>query len=230
MMRNVEKCKKLAQMSCTKPDTVKKCTYQLANVPLSRLEECDGVWVDLKGIELPDASRKYNLNDVELTMLRRMYLTLYQGQSIVESEMLRTGVCHTNIHLGNELYASTKYGRSNRYGGAMASWCGENGAIDCDATVRPCKIISFMVHNLSIKDEAGNESVKKHVVAKVRWYLPYPEVSKYKSPISVWEEKKFVQPGPSMFIPVQRLYSKFGFAVHNGGRLVIAPLPPHLFV
>ena len=87
----------------------------------------------------------------------------------------------------------------------MASWCGENGIID-PGRVRPGIVLHYMVHSVEI--------VKRqllHMFAAVKWLKPSDVNFGYKNPLSVWCGRAYEEGGPSVFIPVQRIHSRFIF-------------------
>ena len=237
LMRNVEKNKKLALLQdsvvtakCGEMKTA-KFTHKVAHIPLSKQIDCVSCWSTLESVELPKKCKNVCLDTDDRIYLHEMYQSLYPNMSIAIDDVLHTCSEYTHLYLGNEHYGSKKYGRSERYGVALASWCGAEGNIDFEAELKPCKIKSFLRHVLiDNRSTNGDVKFKEHVIAVVKWHQPYDDVSHYKSPITVWEDKKYINPGPASFIPVQRLFSKFAWCKHNGGRLIVSPIPPHIYV
>ena len=85
----------------------------------------------------------------------------------------------------------------------MASWVGDEGEISLGIS-RPGRVKYFFEHSFVIdKKQYG------HCFACVQWFKEYPNNSLFKNPLSVYYAKVFKLPGPTTFIPVQRIQSRF---------------------
>ena len=226
LMRSVEKYKQLVSM--TKPPAKAKVVSTKYHslwpllCPLGNQSVCEPLWVDLHDITLPREAT-YSLDSEKQHSLHQCYRAMYPDKNIQLPQILLVCASYGHIHMSTTKYASCVYSRSSKkYGGVLASWNDGQSNVSFESEVRPCKIVRFIKHSLRNTVTGGNE---QHIFAIVKWYRPYPEASRYLSPISVWESKKFVNFGPASFVPVQRISSKFVWTIHNAGRLVIAPVP-----
>lgn len=59
-----------------------------------------------------------------------------------------------------------------------------------------------------------NGTVKSHILAKVTWFKGLDDSIRYYSgkPVEVGYRRQYEQEGPSMYIPVDRIKSKFVYA------------------
>ena len=64
---------------------------------------------------------------------------------------------------------------------------------------------------------------QQHVFALVHWYIEDESKDKYGKPVEVWT-KAFLPGGPSRFLPVLRIHSKFVVASVSVDKLGIVPL------
>lgn len=88
--------------------------------------------------------------------------------------------------------------------------------------MRPGIIRYFIVHSVEIK---GQQSI--HAFAVVNWLKSSEQDLGYGNPLSVWFAKDFEYAGAAVFLPVQRIHSKFLCAdkLYSGQKyLVISPI------
>lgn len=91
----------------------------------------------------------------------------------------------------------------------MAYWHYNDGKIISDVgsgDLQPGVIQYFVQHNLLM----GNES-RVHLLAKVFWLMPLPNVYRFHcgKPVEIWKKNIYDTFGPSAFIPVQRIFCRY---------------------
>ncbi|KAL3870769.1 hypothetical protein ACJMK2_038828 [Sinanodonta woodiana] len=95
----------------------------------------------------------------------------------------------------------------------LAHWsdgdCKIAGCNAVDLTPRPGQIEKLLLHNLFLDGK-----MCLHLIAKVIWFTELDESLKnmYGKPVEVWRSDSFEREGPAVFIPVQRIKSKFVYA------------------
>ena len=229
LMKSVEKYKQLVSLTATEGDkTVTKFRSLWPVIcPLGEVDACQSYWNDLNGIVLTRGS-SIALGYHKHHHLLQCYRSMYPNRNISPDDVLSVCKSYSFLHMSNTKYASTSYSLSSKqYRGVMAAWTDEDGRICFDAEVRPCKIVRFVKHSLH---DVRTDSYVEHVFAIVRWYKRYDDRCPYLSPLSVWHSKQTVSSGPSSFLPVQRILSKFVWAEHNANRLVISPVPARVML
>ena len=201
---------------------------QCFHVPTGMQEQCISSWKDLTHITLPMKFHTKPLAAEDKLLLVETYKAMYPNKVITADMVPRTTRQYSNVTVGKELYSSLKYGRcAEQYGHIMASWAhhSNDGTIDFDGSVRPGKVKYYFTNSLKVADD-----FVPHLFAAVQWFCEYPDRPDFLPPLSVWLDNKYVQPGPAAFIPVQRIGQKFACARRMGNRLVVAPIPPQVFV
>ena len=108
-----------------------------------------------------------------------------------------------NIFIGPEKFGSRLECRSLRSARIIAKWADNEGLISPCAGLRPGRVDCFIQHTLKI----GLQS-QQHVFALVDWYVEDESKDKYGKPVEIWR-KGFLPGGPSRFLPVPRIFSKF---------------------
>ena len=94
--------------------------------------------------------------------------------------------------------------------------------------MRPGIIRYFIVHSVEIN---GQQNI--HVFAVVDWLTSSEQDFGYGNPLSVWLAKDFENAGPAVFLPVQRIHSKFLSAdkLYSGQNyLVVSPICRRIFL
>lgn len=137
----------------------------------------------------------------------------------------------TSVKVGNEVYLNgsvlgSKHSRSVRSSYVLAFWCGDEGELVHtyeDLTPHPGQIIRFLEHSIIID---GN--VKSHFLAQVTWFKRLEDSIRYLygKPVEVWYKSQYEQECSLMFIPVQRIKSKFVYAtdcIRGKDVLIVCP-------
>ena len=166
--------------------------------------------------EMPHTSRqvisskrsKKSLTATETDHLRKMYKELYRltEEDLNNCLIPSSGYSSRTIYMYGTVLGST-LSRSRRSAFIMAHWGEEDSMAISNGSVkpRPGEIECFLFHNFII---AGK--VKQHIFAKVKWFKKAPGVvtDLYRQPVQVWQNL-YEEEGPSSFLPVQRIKSKF---------------------
>lgn len=110
-----------------------------------------------------------------------------------------------SICIWSTTYGSKMQPRGIRSSKIMASWPNNDGQVLQDRFCLSAGSVQYYFkHSVQLEDQ-----FHQHCFACVRWYIPHAEsLSLYGNPIKVYRNK-FYQGGPSSFIPVQRLFSRF---------------------
>lgn len=160
-----------------------------------------------------------------------MYKNLYFN--VEESRISVCNTCRSTKYI--DIYGSVlgiKMGRSSRSSMIMAHWHGDGGQIfkyeNMELCPRPGQIVNIILHNVLIDDKSC-----VHILAQVRWFAkPSENVLKYYGkPVEAWLRDVYDVEGPSTYIPVQRIKSKFVYAYDRvGGNNVIVVMPRERFL
>ena len=110
---------------------------------------------------------------------------------------------YSSLTVAGKRYGSTLASRLCPYARVTASWCAENGCID-PGLLRPGIVRYYIVHSLEIQRKQY-----VHVFAVVNWLKPSEQDFDFKNPLSVWHARGYEISGPSVFLPVQRIHSKY---------------------
>ena len=163
--------------------------------------------IDWRKLELefyiPRFHKVRTLDADELSSLFSVYKSMY-GDAITSLDCLAKTVRRLgSIVIGAEKFGSNQECRSVRSARIVASWTDEQGFISPHAGLRPDKVHSFIQQTLKV----GIRS-QQHVFAVVDWYVEAEDKDKYGKPVEVWR-KIFLPGGPSRYLPVIRIFSKF---------------------
>ena len=228
-MRSVERYKYLQTMSPNvKCQPSSNFSQWSLLCPSGNADVAKQFWCDSSDIMIPESLVTFRLDKMSQNNLLMCYRAMYPELNIELSNVLMLCSTFNHVRLCNIKYSSmSSCGVGKKYAGVMASWDDDHGNICFDSHTKPCKVLRYIQHGLYCEDLG---EYKHHIFAMVKWYKPYPEDPHYKNPISVWEKCDFVCSGPSSFLPVQRIESKFVWALHNANRLVISPVPPKVML
>ena len=87
----------------------------------------------------------------------------------------------------------------------------------------PGEIRYFVSHTIQLEGK-----LMEHIFAVVSWYK-FVQYSSLSSPNELWSSE-VVSPGPSTFIPIQRIYCRYVIIDKSNYRLKIIPLERRLFI
>ena len=164
------------------------------------------VWTHLDSFCMTGQYKLQRLDSDDLSSLRTVYLKLYPELDTTSLDLAVLVKKYKSLTFAGETYGSQLHSRLIRYGGIMASWCGENGDVN-PIMMRPGIVNSYIVHSIQIEGEQ-----KIHAFATVRWLKPSTNDLGFGNPLSVWYLSSYERSGPATFLPVQRIYSRFVFA------------------
>ena len=176
---------------------------EMLSVPKMPLHECQPHWINLAHISVP---KKHPRNCITITkddikILRKTYSMMYAGQRIKKKHLGTVYWRYSNITVGSDKYYSKLYTKSKTDTCILASWTDEDGNItDRDEYLGEVK--HFLEHSVKVGSE-----YKVHILAAVLWYQKLEEETGFLSPVSV-HRKIRLEPGPSVFMPVQRISCK----------------------
>lgn len=181
----------------------------------------ESVWADLTSICVESSYKLASLDQSELSTLLKVYLTLYPKETEASLKLSVLYKKYKSLAVGGERCGSTAGSRLCPYARIIASWCDNNGIVN-PGMMRPGIIRYFIVHSVEIK---GQQNI--HAFAVVDWLKSSEQDFGYGNPLSVWFAKDFENAGPAVFLPVQRIHSKFLSAdkLYSGQKyLVISPI------
>ncbi|XP_022784123.1 uncharacterized protein LOC111324758 [Stylophora pistillata] len=169
-------------------------------------------------VYLPRFHKVRALDEDELSSLHFVYKAMY-GNVITNLDCLAKTVRRFgSVVIGPEKFGSKLECRSLKSARIVASWTDDHGLIRPDAGLRPGKVDCFVQHTLKI----GSES-QQHVFVLVDWYTDDENKDKYGKPVEIWR-KTFLPGGPSRYLPVATILSKFVVASTFEDKVVIVPL------
>lgn len=163
----------------------------------------ESVWADLTSVCFESSYKLASLDQSELSTLLKVYLTLYPKETEGSLKLSMLYKKYKSLAVGGERYGSTAGSRHCPYARIIAPWCGNNGIVN-PGVMRPGIIRYFIVHSVEIN---GQQNI--HVFAVVDWLTSSEQDFGYGNPLSVWLAKDFENAGPAVFLPVQRIHSKF---------------------
>lgn len=182
---------------------------------------------DLKISTLKNCS----LSDRDVEFLKNMYGTLYSSAEYRNMHICNT--CRSAKYV--DIFGSilgVKMGRSSRSSMIIAYWHKDDGQIctydDMDLTPWPGQIQQLIVHNVIFGQKSN-----VHLLARVQWFSKLDEQTfkHYGKPVEAWHSNVFDVEGPSTYIPVQRIKSKFVYAFDKiRGKNVIVVMPRERFL
>ena len=159
-----------------------------------------------------------SLDNDDHQLLLDMYQHLYPSAGLTPGDVSMTYVRRKSVLFRGELYGSVNDKHSNQAGYVMAHWCGPDGSILPDNSVRPGKVSFYMEHCIQLHNK-----IVHHQIAAVKWFEVLESAQIYPSPIVMVRKTKFVQPGPSVFMPIQRMKHKFATA-KDQWNIVVLPM------
>ena len=129
---------------------------------------------------------------------------------------------YKSIHLNCQVY-TTKSDFHGNYARVFARLINDKGETDPFSThPRPGTVKCYFTHTVEI-----NCVRKHHCFACIDWHQPYPYEIQYPAPVSVWYMSRYFRGTSAIFMPVQRIYSRFAGVEktdNNSGILITCPL------
>ena len=164
---------------------------------------------DSNTVSVPGSKRMYTMTEAEHKNLTSCYQKMYPGLDTKDNFIPISCWKSKLVRVYKEMYGS-QGSRSHRSSYVTAYWCGKDGFIESYNTMyffaRPGRIRYFISHLLYVDGVA-----QEHVFAVIEWFLPMGDEKRYKygKPVEVWSSDLFEFDGEAMFMPVQRIKSKF---------------------
>ena len=162
----------------------------------------ESVWTDSSSIKFGSPYKLARMDEDELAALHVVYHTPYPTLAET-SHAMASLFKYSSVTVAGERYGSTLSSILCPYACVTASWCTSNGCIDL-GLMRPGIVRYYIVHSLEIQRKQH-----VHVFAAVNWLKASEQDFGFKNPLSVWHARGFVTSGPSVFLPVQRIHSKY---------------------
>ena len=208
-------CKSQIDSKGTFEETLVKSQLMMASCGPLRGKE--SVWADLTSIHFESSYKLASLDRDELNTLCSVYVTMYLKVTEASLALATIYKKYKSLSVGGERYGSTAGSRLCPYARIIASWCGDNGVVNL-GSMRPGIVRYFMVHSVKIK---GKQTI--HAFAVVNWLKSSEQDLGFGNPLSVWLPDNTEHGGPAVFLPVQRIHSKFLFVdkVYSGQRYLI---------
>ena len=208
-------CKSQIYSKGTFEETLVKSQLMMASC--GPLHGKESVWADLTSIRFEGSYKLASLDRDELNSLRSVYVTMYPKVTEASFALATIYKKYKSLSVGDERYGSTAGSRLCPYARIIASWCGDNGVVNL-GSMRPGIVRYFMVHSVEIK---GKQSI--HAFAVVNWFKSSEQDLGFGNPLSVWLPDNTELGGPAVFLPVQRIHSKFLFVdkLYSGQRYLI---------
>lgn len=165
-------------------------------------------WKIKSGITLPSSYKVSYFDTDDMQLIFTVYKIMYPILEISIEDLCETINKFGSIIIGPVSYGSRMEPRRLRSAGyILASWPNGNGNVNTETFNLTAGCIKyFFSHSVKLGDEYCT-----HYFASVQWYKQADYCSSYGNPLKVWD-LEFQNPGPSTFIPVQRLHSRFAFA------------------
>lgn len=171
------------------------------------------------------------LSESDVEFLSNMYKALYPDFDTNRMTVCIT--CRSTKYV--DVYGSilgVRSGRCNRSSMILAYWHSDEGQIinfdEMEIVPRPGQIENILLYNMIV-----DETPYVHLLACVKWFSkPTEQMRKYYGkPVEVWTSDIYDVDGPSKFIPVQRIKSKFVHAYDTvRERKVIIVIPRERFL
>ena len=208
-------CKSQIDSRGTFGETLVKSQLMMASCGPLRGKE--SVWADLTSVRFESFYKLASLDRDELSTLCSVYVTMYPKAAEASLALATIYKKFKSLSVGGERYGSTAGSRLCPYARIIASWCGDNGVINL-GIMRPGIVRYFMVHSMEIK---GKQNI--HAFEVVNWLKSSEQDLGFGNSLSVWLPDKFEHGGPAVFLPVQRIHSKFLFVnkLYSGQRYLI---------
>ena len=180
-------------------------------------------WRNDSGVTQPSSYKLVHLDVDDATLLKQVYKIMYPGREIERANLAESIQKFGTIKILSTTYGSQMQPRGIRSSNILASWVADNGQVLQDTFLLSAGIVRYYFKH-SIQFE--NEHIT-HCFTCMKWYIPHEQsTSLYGNPIRVC--KKYFHPGgPSSFMPVQRIFSRFASAEQDREgqkQIVVAPI------
>lgn len=180
-------------------------------------------WRNDSGVTRPSSYKLVHLDVDDATLLKQVYKIQYPGREIEIANLAEGIQKFGTIKIWSTTYGSQMQPRQIRSSKILASWEADNGEVLQDRFLLSAGIVRYYFkHSIQLGDEH-----LAHHFACMKWYIPHKQsTSLYGNPIRVCKNK-FHRGGPSSFMPVQRIFSRFASAeleFEGQKQVVVAPI------
>ena len=189
--------------------------YHLSN---SNLQEAD-VSLLFRNAKLPSRWMALLLTNCELIALSRVLRGVFSEPGFIPEigNLPKSLKCYKRIEFGSEVFSKFNDSRYGRHSSVLANWAGDEGDIDTNYGLRPGRIKQILIYKFC----AGDGVIRSLAVARVEWYKAHPNKLMFGVGIELWNRNEFEPFGPSSYIPIPCINSKFAPAY--GSILVTHP-------
>ena len=162
------------------------------------------VWRNESGVFCPSSHKLTYLDKDEATLLLKVYNVMYPDILITSNDMNQHIQKFGCITVGTTAFGSKMETRSVRCSKILASWHSRDGSINVETfSLTPGIVRYFFKHAVNLEELSVD-----HTLACVRWCKEDDNISEIGNPVQVWSAE-YVEGGPSCFIPVQRIHSRY---------------------
>ena len=192
-----------------------------ASGPLSGKES---VWSDFSTLSILTSYKIGSLDNDSRNLLQQVYFKLYPQSSVELSTLFKK---YSSVTVGGERYGSRCTFQQVGFSCVMASRCGADGSIH-SGRERPGVVKYYIMHSAKVDGHQLN-----HMFAVTDWLKPSETDFEYANPLSVWYAKNYELPGPAIFLPVQRLHSRFVSVeeIHSGKKYcIVSPIYRRIYL
>lgn len=116
-----------------------------------------------------------------------------------------TSRCYKRIEFGEEVFSVFNSSRYGRHCFILASWAGSGGDIDTKCGLRPGRIQKIYIY----KFVAGDGEVYTLPLCRVEWYKEHSKKNMFGRGLHLYCKEDFEPFGPSSFMPIACITSKF---------------------
>ena len=115
------------------------------------------------------------------------------------------------IQFGQEVYSAYSNTQYGRHSYILANWVVNDGDLDVSSCTRPGRIQKIFVYKF-IAGDGKNYSLP---IAKIEWFKGHAKKNMFGVALELWCRDEFETLGPSSFIPIACIKSKFAPAYEN---------------
>ena len=179
--------------------------YHLSN---SNLHEVDTMLLFRNTWKLPSRWTVRLLSTCELVSVSQFLRHIFTVSGFIPViDCLPKAIrCYKRIEFGtDEVFSVFNDSRYGRHSHVIANWAGDGGDIDTSYGPRPGRIQQLFVYKFTACDGV----VRSLAIAKVQWYKANRNKSMFGVGLQLWNRSDFETFGPSSYIPIPCINSKF---------------------
>ena len=183
-------------------------------------------WMNKSGINVLSCFKLVSFDTDDLKLLTAVYRVMYPDRQTEESNLTETTYKFGSFKIWSTKYGSKMQPRGIHSAKILASWPAKNAQVLQDAYffLSPGIVKYYFTHSIKL----GEEHVM-HYFACVRWFLAQEE-SYFANPIKL-NKNKFHPGVPALFMPLQRVYSRFASAeLELEGQQTVSQITRNVFL